>query len=65
MRLSNAASVGGLVCEALLAVRQRVRPNSSVEARPNGKPTRPLPGCAYHPSSGRVASPSAPPHLER
>jgi hypothetical protein len=40
-------------------------PNPSVEARPNGKPPGPLPGCAYHPSSGPGALPSAPPHLER
>ena len=47
-----------------LACSQRW-PNPSVEARPNGKAARPLPGCAYHPSSGRATSPSAPPHLER
>jgi len=51
--------------ERHVALRSEVTPNPSVEARPNGKATRPLPGCAYHPSSGRAALPSAPPHLER
>lgn len=46
-------------------VRHRPRPNPSVEARPNGKSPCPPPGCAYHPSGGQGASPSAPPHLER
>lgn len=50
---------------ALEKQRGAVRPNTSVEARPNGKPACPPPGCAYHPSGGQAASPSAPPHLER
>ena len=40
-------------------------PNPSVEARPNGGPPGPPPGCAYHPSGGPGVPPSAPPHLER
>ena len=48
-----------------VSVLRAARPNPSVEARPNGKPARPAPGCAYHPSAGLAASPSAPPHLER
>jgi hypothetical protein len=42
-----------------------VRPNPSVEARPNGKTPGPAPGVVYHPSAGPGASPSVPPHLER
>ena len=45
--------------------RHKPRPNPSLEARPNGKPPGPLPGCAYHPSSGPGALPSFPPQLER
>jgi len=44
---------------------QPVKPNPSVEARPNGKAPGPLPGAVHHPSSGPGALPSAPPHLER
>ena len=43
----------------------RGSPSYSVEARPNGKAARPLPGVVYHPFSGRATSPSVPPHLER
>jgi len=51
--------------QAMASVRNRVRPNPSVEARPNGKAARRPPGYAYHPSGRRATSPSAPPHLER
>ena len=39
---------------ALQGSHAKRAPNPSVEARPNGKPTRPPPGCAYHPSGGRA-----------
>ena len=42
-----------------------LRPNTSVEARPNGKAARPPRAVAYHAPVGRATSPSAPPHLER
>ncbi len=42
-----------------------MRPNPSVEARPNGKAPGPAPAVVYHASAGPGASPSVPPHLER
>ena len=45
--------------------RHQPRPNPSLEARPNGKPPGPAPGCAYHPSAGPGVLPSVPPQLER
>jgi hypothetical protein len=46
------------------SVRRHVRPNPSVEPKPNGKPACPPPVCAYHPSGGQAALLSALPHLE-
>lgn len=41
------------------------RPNPSVEARPNGGPLGPPPGCAYPPSGRPSSPPLSLPHLER
>jgi len=42
-----------------------MRPNPSVEARPNGKPPGPALVCAYHPCAVSGAFPLVPPRLER
>lgn len=50
---------------SLFAFRWRERPNPSVEATLNDRPTLLLPTCARRLSTGRVALRSTPPHLGR